>query len=337
MPEEEIQNTKNWLEKIKPFFESKYLLKKRMVVAFLIIFFLAVAYIYVHLPPSDFPKGEIVSVKAGESLQEITNTLYERNVIKFPFVFRTTVILLGGEKKVIAGDYLLDKVEGPADLAFRLIHGKFHLDVVKVTIPEGWNIFQIADFLAKNLTKFDKSKFLNLAKGKEGYLFPETYFISPVSKPEYVIDIMSKTFNEKTKNIQGLSTTTYKFKDVIIMASILEGEARTTESRKIISGILWKRLSLGIPLQVDATFSYINGKGTEELTLDDLKINSPYNTYLYKGLPPAPISNPGVDAIQAAINPIETKYLYFLTDKNGVMHYALTFDEHKKNKAKYLK
>ena len=121
------------------------------------------------------------------------------------------------------------------------------------------------------------------------------------------------------------------------MASILENEARLYESRQIVAGILWKRISLKIALQVDAAFKYINGKTTEDLTLDDLKINSPYNTYNRLGLPPTPISNPGLLAIKAAVNPIKTQYLYFLSDKSGNMNYAITLEEHAENKWKYLK
>ena len=257
-------------------------------------------------------------------------------VIKSPVVFRSTVIILGGEKSVIAGNYLLDKTLGPVDLAYRLTKGDFHLDIMRVTIPEGWNTFEIAEYLSKNLLEFDTERFVKLAQEKEGYLFPDTYFISPAIKPEDLIEKMSINFNEKIPNISGISTTTYKFEDVIIMASILEREARTMESRRIIAGILWKRLKIGMPLQVDSSFLYINGKGTFELTLDDLKTDSPHNTYKYKGLPVGPIGNPGEDSIFAAIHPIETKYLYFLTGHDGKMYYGKTFEEHKKNKAKYL-
>ena len=147
---------------------------------------------------------------------------------------------------------------------------------------------------------------------------------------------MQNNFLVNIDSIPGLATTTYKLGDIIIMASILEAEARTTESRKIIAGILWKRLKLGMPLQVDSTFSYINGKNTYELTLDDLQIDSPYNTYKYASLPPGPIGNPGVDAINSALNPTVTKYLYFLSSKSGKMYYATTFEQHIKNKELYL-
>jgi UPF0755 protein len=310
--------------------------EQKLLFGFLALIVIFGLYLFWHSPPTNFPEGEVVTIVPGQSLQEITLNLYNAHVIRSTFWFRTHVIMQGGEKRVIAGDYLLDKKQGPADLAYRFVNGDFHLTVFKATIPEGWNIFQISDYLNKNLINFDELTFLNLAKNKEGYLFPDTYFISPTSKPGTIISLLSKTFEEKIKTVSGVSTTTESISDVIKMASILEGEARTTENRRIISGILWRRLKIGMPLQVDSTFSYINGKNTYNLTADDLKINSPYNTYVYKGLPPTPINNPGTDAIFSALNPIKTKYLYFLTSKSGNIYYATTFEEHKRNKELYL-
>lgn len=304
--------------------------------SFLVGLAVAMLYLFLHTPPNDFPVGSVFSVTTGESLQNITDNLYTSHIIRSKIIFRTTVIMLGGEKKVIAGDYLLDKKVGPVDLAYRLVSGKFHLDVKRITILEGWNVFEIADYLDKSLLGFNKNLFITIAKQKEGYLFPDTYFVSPTVKPDDLVEKMAKNFNEKIPQIPGVATSTYKIKDVIIMSSIIEREARTTETRRIIAGILWKRLKMGMALQVDATFDYINGKGTFDLTLDDLKIDSPYNTYRYKGLPPGPIGNPGVDAIWSTINPIQTKYLYYLTGKDGKMYYAATFAEHVKNKQLHL-
>ncbi|KKR31141.1 MAG: Aminodeoxychorismate lyase [Parcubacteria group bacterium GW2011_GWF2_39_8b] len=312
-------------------------MKKKPTIYFLISFVILLGiYVFFHMPPKEFPLGQIVTINSGQSLQAITNTLYEARIIRSPFVFRTTVIMLGGEKNVWAGDYLLDHREGPVDLAYRFVYGKFHLDSRKITIPEGWNIFQIGDYLEKSLINFDKKEFLTITKDKEGYLFPDTYFVPPTIKPEGVVTLMNNNFNEKIASTPSIATSTFKLKDIIIMASLVELEARTTESRKIIAGILWKRLSLGMPLQVDSVFLYINGKNTYELTTMDLKIKSPYNTYLYKGLPRGPIGNPGLDALQSTVDPTKTKYLYFLSSHDGAMHYAKTFEEHKRNREKYL-
>ena len=153
-----------------------------------------------------------------------------------------------------------------------------------------------------------------------------------------IIPVLKSNFDKRIATIKN-EITNYKkpLADIIKLASIVEEEARTTESRKVVAGILWKRLALNMPLQVDSSFKYINGKGTAELTLADLKIDSPYNSYLYKGLPPTPIANPGLDSILATVTPTKTDYLYFLTDKEGDMHYARTYAEHLQNKELYLK
>ena len=120
------------------------------------------------------------------------------------------------------------------------------------------------------------------------------------------------------------------------MASIIEKEVITHEDMKTVSGVLWKRIAIGMPLQVDAVFPYIMGKNTFELTREDLQFDSPYNTYKYKGLPPGPINNPGLDSILAAATPAKTKYVYFLSDKDGNFHYAVSYAQHLANKKKYL-
>ena len=148
---------------------------------------------------------------------------------------------------------------------------------------------------------------------------------------------MTLNFENKTKNIFDASFTVNEINDTLTTASILEREANGTEDIKIISGILQNRLNKNMPLQVDAPFYYLLGKESSELTQADLKIKSPYNTYINKGLPPAPIGNPGLKAIEAAVYPTKTDYLYYLHDINGVVHYAKTHSEHVKNKQLYLK
>ncbi len=310
---------------------------KKWPIAVVFLFLLLEIWVYFHSAPTDFPTGQVITIIPGESLQEITNQLKEENVIRSPFFFRVHVILEGGERRVVAGDYLLDKKEGTADIAYRLVHGQFHLPVTKITIPEGWNVNQIGNYLKKTIINFDRAKFISLAKPDEGYLFPDTYFVSSGIRPEDIILRMKSTFQEKIKTVPGISTTTHDLGSVVILASILEEEAPLTKDRQMIADILLRRISAGLPLQVDSTITYINGKNTYELTVDDLKINSPYNTYLYKGLPPGPISNPGTDAIFASLNPVKNKYLYYLSGGDGKIHYAVTFEQHKKNRELYIK
>ncbi|MCX6703170.1 MAG: endolytic transglycosylase MltG [Candidatus Zambryskibacteria bacterium] len=297
-----------------------------------------VFYIAVWRTPTDFPVDTIVSVNRGESLEEITQKFASLRLIRSPFAFRSLVILLGGEKKVTAGDYLMTNKESPLTLAWRIIEGRLGMEPIKVTIPEGLNVSEISGILGKKLALFDAELFLREAKDKEGYLFPDTYFLPPTAKPVDVILKMQKNFDEKMRSVEtDIEKFGKPFDEVLIMASILEGEAKDTESRKIVAGILWKRISIGMPLQVDATFKYINGKDSSNLTLDDLKMDNAYNTYTNRGLPPTPINNPGLDALLAAVTPTKTEYLYFLTGNDGKMYYAKTFEQHKVNKQKYLR
>lgn len=201
------------------------------------------------------------------------------------------------------------------------------LPQIRITIPEGYSSRDIAEKFV-GFKNFNKDNFLKIADGKEGYLFPDTYFFTLLETEEEIIKKMEDNFKEKAGDVKP---------EIIVMASILEKEALTPEDKKIVSGILWKRLETGMLLQVDAVFAYIIDKKSSDLTLDDLKIDSPYNTYLYKGLPPAPICNPGIESIEAALNPTSSSYWYYLSDKNLNIHFAKNFDEHKLNKAKYLR
>lgn len=321
--------------------EPSFFVRYKKILLSCVIFLLVcstVLYYILWRAPSDFPVHSIVTVESGESLEETTQKFTSLSLIRSPFVFRSLVIILGGEKKVTAGDYLLSDRESPLTLAWRIIEGRFGMDPIKMTVPEGLNIYEISGLLSKNLIAFDVKSFEKNAQVKEGYLFPDTYFLPPTAKPEEVISRMEENFNKKIQTIgKEIEFFGKSLEDVVTMASILEGEAKDTESRRIVAGILWKRISIGMPLQVDATFKYINGKDSSNLTLDDLKIDDAYNTYTNRGLPPTPINNPGLDALLAAVTPIKTDYLYFLTGKDGKMYYAKTFEQHKVNKVRYLK
>jgi len=301
-----------------------------VVLAFIINLFVG---LFISSP--NFQTQQIITINSGDSLQKITNQLYDSGLIRSKFIFRSYTILRGGENKVKAGDYFVSRKQGTIFLSERFINGTFDLDDVRITIPEGWNVYQIADYLEKTLVRFNRNNFLDIAEKYEGYLFPDTYFVSPTIREKDLVEIMKRNFDLKISKIEGIEDDGRTLQEIITMASILEGEAKPKD-RPLIAGILWKRISINMPLQVDTAFIYVNGKTTFDLTLEDLKIDSPYNTYRYKGLPPTPISNPGINSIIAAMNPEKTNYLYFLTGHDGVMYYAQTFDEHKKNKALYL-
>lgn len=209
---------------------------------------------------------------------------------------------------------------------------------VNVTIPEGLSVKQIGEIL-ENAKLFSKDEFIKIAQKEEGYLFPDTYRFYKDAKPEDVVLKMKENFNKKITSeiLSEIQKTNRALSEVVVMASMLEEEVRSTEDRKIVAGILWKRLDQEMGLNVDAALTYILGRASNELTLGDLKYDSPYNTYRYRGLPPTPISNPGLDAISAAANPEQSRYFYYLTDKDGAVHYAVTLEEHALNKRKYLR
>lgn len=288
--------------------------------------------------PKTFPVKTIVPVIGNAGLNGIANSLYVQHVISSPFVFRGIVIIMHGERSVMAGDYFFEKPANVFEVASRLSAGIFGLTPVKITFPEGSTSRQMSVLLENQLFDFNANEFLEMTKTMEGYLFPDTYQFSPNAKVPEVVDIFKKNFDQKVASIDtSIKSFKKPLKDIVIMASILEAEARTTETRKVISGILWKRLEIGMPLQVDAPFQYIIGKNTFQLTLNDLKFDSPYNTYKYKGLPPTGIGNAGLDSLLSAVTPTKSSYLFYLSDIHGDMHYAKTFEEHVSNKEKYLK
>jgi UPF0755 protein len=302
-----------------------------VIIIFFTIFFQTIK------TPSDYPLNTIYNIKEGTGLNVLTTDLVNNNIIKSPYIFKVVAVLYGGTRGIMAGDYNLNRLENVITLAKRFSTGNFGLVPVKITIPEGYNVYEISKLVSENFPKVSTTTFVSLAQKDEGYLFPDTYLFLPNASPVEIVNALIGNYHKK---IQALDDDLSKFNktesDIIKMASIIEEEARTEETRRTVAGILWKRLDLGMPLQVDSSFKYINGKTTATLTMADLKINSPYNSYLYKGLPPTPICNPGLDSIRATITPIKTDYLFFLTDKNGNMYYAKTYSEHLKNKELFM-
>jgi UPF0755 protein len=304
-----------------------------------VICLVAILFLFTFRAPAAFPDPAVVVISDGMSLTNVARTLKKNNIIRSSFLFTNSVIFLNYERKIKGGEYYFEKPLNVIQIAKRVSQGDYNIDQLKTTIPEGSSISDISLILKKQYPLFDSVHFVTLAQGKEGYLFPDTYYFGANASPERIIDALTMTFNKKIQQpevAKAIADSGKSLSDIITMASILEGEARQTNTRQIVAGILWERLNRGIPLQVDAAFKYVNGKTTDELTLSDLKIDSPYNTYLYRGLPPTPISNPGLDSIMAAATPIKTDYLYFLTDREGVMHYAKTLEEHAENKNQYL-
>lgn len=307
------------------------------VLVVIAIFFVAFL-LYVNDPPTNFPRGTFITIQSGDTLYSVAKVLKTKGLVRSTILLRGLPIVLSGDHKLVAGDYYFGRPITTFSLISRLTSGDFDIAPIRVTIPEGYSMSQIAESLSKRLPHFSVTDFMKYSPVKEGYLFPDTYLFQSNVTTDEVINILQGNFEEKIKSIQDKIKAFGKSeKDVVTMASILEEEARTTEDWRIISGILWKRIKIGMPLQVDASLGYITGRASLELTTADLKATSPYNTYTHKGLPPTPIANPGLKTIEAAVTPVSTPYLYYLSDKNGVIHYAATFEEHIKNRQKYLK
>lgn len=299
---------------------------------------LFVVFIFLLSAPHSFPQNKTITIEKGASLKSVSTLLHSENIIRSQTLFELCARIIGGSKPVVAGSYLFESQTSSCAVAFRIAHGDSRVPAIRVTIPEGMSNRDMADILAKYLPLFSRDEFIKTLAAQEGYLFPDTYFFSEATTAETAGNAMLVNFSKKTAPLKDeVIASGHSLREIIIMASILEKEATTNEDRAIVSGILWKRISIGMPLQVDATFMYLFDKKSNELTLDDLQTKSPYNTYQNKGLPPGPIGNPGLDAIIAALHPTASPYLYYLSDNNGVMHYSKTFEEHKANKAKYLR
>ena len=312
--------------------------RSRFILVLLLVGVFLFIYTFRYRTPEEFPSHSLITVAEGETLQSIALRLYEEHAVFSPFWFKSIVILLGSGKPILSGDYFFGKPLGLIPLSERMLLGEFGLTAIRVTIPEGSSVNQIAELIPKEFIYFDKDEFRALATPKEGSLFPDTYFFLPNVRAKDVVSAMESNFDQKMKGFEkDIVDSGRPLKEIITMASILEEEARLYETRQMVAGILWKRIEIGMPLQVDSVFPYIFGKNHFPVSLEDLKFESPYNTYLHRGLPPGPISSPGLISIAAAMNPIESKYLYYLTDRNGVMHYAVMHEEHVANKAKYLR
>lgn len=291
-------------------------------------------------PPRQFPVGQRITIDVGSSLSEIADTLVSKKIIRSRNAFITVSSFLGTASRLQAGDYKFDKSLGLLSVMRALASGE-HGDVsIRFTILESSTIVDIARNVSAVVDGINEDVFIDTALPFNGYLFPDTYFVLPSATEKEIIEMMHDRFsvvlNEVGSDRLG-SLSAQELRDIVIMASILEREAAGFEDAYIISGILWKRIKIGMPLQVDASFSYLFGKKSSELTFDDLNYNSPYNTYINKGLPPGPLGNPGKIALDAALHPAESPYLYYLHDGEGGAHYGKTHDEHVDNKNKYLR
>ncbi len=280
------------------------------------ITFFVLCYAFFINAPADFPAGVIFKIEQGESLRSVSLKLKEAHIIRSRALFEAFAIIFRGEKRVISADYYFENKLPVYEVARRISKGEHHLAPIVVVIPEGFDNIQIADTFASKLVNFDKSKFIVQGKEFQGKLFPDTYFFLRTDNESIVLLSMSQNFEKKISQLRpDIASSGKTEKEIIAMASLVEGEAKGDADRGFISGILWRRIAIGMPLQVDAA----------------------PETYKTKGLPKSPINNPGLAAIKAAMHPEKSSYLYYLHDKKGVIHYAKSYAIHLQNVQKYLK
>ncbi len=306
---------------------------KRLII--ILFFLLFIVFVYQMLVPVSVEKqGVLFSIERGESTFQISDNLKAKGLIKNKYVFVLYVFLTGQRDKLQAGEYSLSSSMKISEIVFKIASG----DVVKekITIIEGWNLRDIGWYF-ENKGMFQAEELYERTE-LEGYLFPDTYEIRRGISLDEIVQKMIDNFNVKlTADLRTeIKEQGRTAPEIITMASLLEKEVKTREDKKTVAGILWKRMEIGMPLQVDATVTYITQKQSIRVSKEDTKVDSPYNTYKYQGLPAGPICNPGLDSIEAAIYPEETLYWYYLSASDGETIFSKTLEEHNIAKAKYL-
>ena len=291
-------------------------------------------------------------VPKGASAMQIGNKLHDANLITSTLAYKLYIQFSGKAKKINAGEFKLAKNMSVSEIVEALQGGPLEL---WVTIPEGLRKEEMTDIFIESLqmnpetASTFESEFLSISKGKEGYLFPDTYLFPPDAAASVIVGRLEIVFDTRIGEFEeGIKDSAYSLNEIITMASILERETVTDEERSIVAGILWKRLETdGWLLQADATVQYAIANANCELritncewwpilTKANLEIDSAYNSYKYKPLPPTPIANPGTASIKAAIYPESSSYWFYIHDVDGAIHYAETIQQHNANVRKYL-
>ncbi|MEA3453186.1 MAG: endolytic transglycosylase MltG [Patescibacteria group bacterium] len=333
----------------------KIFLKIFIVLAiFALIGWLIYNQLYISSSSNTDEKLRLFIIEQGDGLSSIAYNLKESKLINSQILFGAYIFIKGDQSSLQAGAYSFSRSMSIKEIADKIIKGETLKS--KVTIIEGWNLEKIAEYFEEKRI-VQKEDFLELANNPgilvedfsclndkpqveslEGYLFPDTYSVRETHSSEDIIRMMLDNLNKKiTPDLRTeIEEQNKSIFEIIIMASLLEKEVRGEEDKKIVSGIFWKRIANQYPLQSCATIGYILGKDKWRYSVEDTKINSPYNTYQNLGLPIGPICNPGLESIEAAIRPEATKFWYYLSTPEGETIFSKTLHEHNVAKAKYL-
>lgn len=310
---------------------------------------------------SDQNASEVtIEIPPGMSVDGIAKRLREQNIITNSFLFKTYVTLINAQTSLQAGRYQMKPGLSFYTIVNQLSLAKVH--EVELTIPEGFTLVQIGAVVQSLLPEITETEWnfvvsnpglfaqdllfvsgIPAGQTLEGYLFPDTYRFRDDANAQTIAEVMVLTLSRRLAE-QGIVMSEnlvlpngMTFHEVLTLASIVEREVQTPEDMAHVAGIFLTRLKIGMALQADATVNYVTGKKEAAVSLEDAGIDSPYNTYKSVGLPPGPISNPGMHAIQAVLNPFDSDDLFYLTTSDGEVIYAQTFNAHVANKRKYLK
>ncbi len=329
--------------------------KKYIVVFVILILILVSSLAYgIYIPKdSEFSEEFVFMILKGERVTDISVRMEEEGIIRSAFLFNLQAIISGNYKNLQAGSYMVSPSMSTVDIINKIHRGE--TVQIRLTFIEGWISDQIADYL-DGFDGFDGKKFIDLVDSYskidqrilrdrpegvnlEGYLFPDTYLFSYGMSEKEIIEAMISNLERKISEEEWseMAKSGNSFFEILTMASIIEKEVRSYEEKRIVSGILWKRMEIGMPLQVDATIIYLTGKRTTRVSIEETRIDSPYNTYLNRGLPPGPISNPGIESIMAAIYPLPSDYLFYLSKPDGETVFSRNLEEHNIAKNKYLR
>jgi UPF0755 protein len=288
--------------------------------------------------PSTFKSGTSFEIQPGMNVRTIADHAQKQGLVRSDVLLYALLTYSHDPTSIFAGNYVFKEPTNVFGVANKLANKDIENKLVRITLPEGITAKEMAAIAERTLPDFDTYKYLTLAETEEGYLYPETYFIPETFTADQLLDLQKQTFNDAIAPVKDeITESDFSLYEVLILASLIEREANDQESMRFVSSVLQNRLEIGMPLQADASIEYVLDKPLSELTPADLKIDTPYNTYLNTGLMPTPIGNPGLQAIKSVLTPAESNYLFYITDNNGNFHYAETFSEHNRNIAKYLR
>jgi len=316
-------------------------MKKILLAAASLLFLVGIFYFWLVLKPAGTGDEKVFVVNQGESTLSVAQRLEQQKIIKNRWLFLICLRLQGEQGKIQAGSFRLSPKDSLPATIRKLKKGR--LDVW-LTLIEGWRREQIAEKVEEKLA-IPKKEFLAASRGSEGYLFPDSYLVPVGISAKGVVSILKKNFQEKWQLVwPSASKMDLSQNQVLILASLVEREAKINKDRPIVAGILIKRWRSGWPLQVDATVQYARDNLLTEretdwwqpITKKDLGVKSPYNTYSHRGLPPAPICNPSLASIKAVVNYQPSDYWFYVSDKSGKIHFAKTLAEHEQNIKEFL-